>query len=128
MAHPNEATLRKAYALFAKGDIPGFLGLCTPDFRLKVPGKNRLSGDHSANEFLAVLGPAMEVTGNSFRETVLHVAANDADGFVLLAQEVTRDGKRYEWHVAHHYEIVDGKLSRFWEFTDDQVTFDQSWR
>lgn len=128
MPHPNETMLRKAYDLFAKGDIPGFLGLCTPDFRLKVPGKNPLSGDHSANEFLAALGPAMEVTGHSFRETVLHLAANDTDGFVLLLQEVKRDGKPYKWHVTHHYGIVDGKLSRFWEFTDDEVTFDEAWR
>lgn len=128
MAHSNEAVLRKAYDSFAKGDIAGFLALCTPDFRLKVPGKNRLSGDHPSDAFLGALGAAMEATGHTFRETVLHVAANDSDGFVLVAQQVERGGRLLRWNAVHHYAIVDGKLSRFWEFTDDQVTFDEAWR
>jgi len=128
MPHPNEETLRKAYDRFAKGDIPGFLSLCTPDFRLKVPGKNRLSGDHDAGRFLAMLGPMMEETGNTFRETVLHLAANDADGFVLVAQQIERGGELLRWNAVHHYDIVGGKLSRFWEFIDDQTTFDRAWR
>jgi ketosteroid isomerase-like protein len=128
MSHPNETLLRNAYALFAKGDVAGFLALCTPDIRFRVPGTNALSGEHGTSEFLAKLGPMMELTGNSFREEIRNLAANDSDGFVLAAQKVERDGRTYAWNAVHHYRFVGGKLASFTEFTDDQATFDRAWR
>jgi hypothetical protein len=70
----------------------------------------------------------MQETGNTFRETVLHLAANDTEGFLLLSLYLERGGKSLKWNVVHHYRIVEGELSRFWEFTDDQTTFDVAWR
>ncbi|HVU49445.1 MAG TPA: nuclear transport factor 2 family protein [Polyangia bacterium] len=128
MPHTNETLLRQAYDLFARGDVPGFLALCAPDIRFKVPGHNRLSGEHTVGAFLDVLGPAMQVTGNTFRERVVYLAANDTDGFVLAAQKLERDGKLYEWNAAHHWRIAGGKLTQFWEFVDDERTYDAAWR
>lgn len=127
MPNDNESLLRHAYALFAKGDIPGFLALCAPDIRFKVPGHNRLTGDHTTPSFLAALGPAMAAIGNSFREEIVHLAANDTDGFVLAAQQVQRDGKLLRWNAVHHWRIAGGKLTQFWEFVDDERTYDAAW-
>ena len=128
MPHPNEQILRDAYRAFAVGDMPGFLALCAPDIRFKVPGKGTLSGDHARDDFFKLLGPAMERTGNTFREEIVHLAAGDRDGFVLVAQQLTRDGETLRWHACHHWSIAIGKLAKFWELTDDERTFERAWR
>jgi ketosteroid isomerase-like protein len=128
MAHPNEELLRSAYRLFAAGDIPGFLSLCTPDITFRIPGSNPLSGQHARDAFLGALGPAMERTNRTFRETVLHLAANDSDGFVLVAQQLERDGQLLRWNSVHRWSFQGGKLASFWEFTDDEKTYDLAWR
>lgn len=128
MTHPNEELLRTAYRLFAAGDVPGFLGLCTPDVTFKVPGANPLSGQHGRDAFLGLLGPAMARVNHTFRETVVHLAASDCDGFVLAAQQLERDGQILRWNAIHRWGFQGGKLASFWEFTDDEKTFDRAWR
>jgi ketosteroid isomerase-like protein len=128
MPHANETTLRNAYAAFARGDLNGFYALCRPEIQFHVPGSGVLSGSRRWPEFLQVLGPAMEAINNSFREEILHLAANDTDGFVMVVQQADRDGRTYRWNAVHHYRIEGGKLAEFREFTDDQTTFDRAWR
>lgn len=127
-AHPNEELLRRAYRLFAEANIPAFRDLCTPDIRFRVPGTTPVSGEHGRDQFLALLGEGMGRVNNSFRENVVHLAANDTDGFVLAAQTVVREGKTLKWNAVHRWQITGGKLAHFWEFTDDQQAFDQAWR
>ncbi|HVY41285.1 MAG TPA: nuclear transport factor 2 family protein [Polyangia bacterium] len=126
-AHPNEELLRRAYRLFADGNIAAFTQLCSPDIRFKVPGTTPVSGEHALGEFMTRLGAAMQRIDNSFRETVVHLAANDTNGFVLAAQSVNRDGETLRWNAVHRWEIAAGKLTHFWEFTDDETTFDRAW-
>lgn len=126
--HPNEEVLRSAYRTFAEGNIPAFLQLCAPDIRFRVPGTTPMSGEHGREEFLTLLGAALGRVNNTFRETVLHLAANDTDGFVLAAQSAERDGQTLRWHAIHRWQIVNGKLAHFWEFTDDEETFERAWR
>ncbi|HEV3193863.1 MAG TPA: nuclear transport factor 2 family protein [Polyangiaceae bacterium] len=127
MAHPNAALLRNAYALFAKGDVPGFFALCTPNVRLHIPGKGLLSGSFTASEFVAALGPAMAAVAGSFREEVQRVVADDENGCVLVTQRAERDGKEHRWNAIHLYRIVSGKLDEFREYTDDEVAFEAAW-
>jgi len=127
MSHPNETLIRQAYALFATGDIPGFTALCTPDLRLRVPGKNALSGEHGWGDFLGRLAPALAAVDHSFREEVQRLAANETDGFALVTQQVTRGGRLYRWNTVHHWGIREGKLASFTEFTDDEATFNAAW-
>ncbi len=126
-AHPNEDLLRRAYTLFAEGNVPAFLELCSSDIRFKVPGSNPLSGEHNLADFLLRLGAAMQRIGNSFREAVVHLAANETDGFVVAAQSLERDGQTLRWNAVHRWQIAGGKLTHFWEFTDDEKTFDRAW-
>ncbi|HZS39996.1 MAG TPA: nuclear transport factor 2 family protein [Polyangia bacterium] len=127
MPHLHESLLRDAYAAFARGDIPAFIAMCTPDVVFRVPGQNRLSGTHDLNRFLAVLGPAMAATGNSFREEVLALFAGDARGVVVLVQQLERDGRNYRWQCVHEWRIRDGKLAEFVEYTHDETTFNAAW-
>ena len=127
MTHPNETLLREAYAAFAKGDIPGFVALCTPDISFHVPGKGLLGGSHSLEQFLAALGPAMGAVGGSFREEVTHVVASDGEGFVMAAQRATSDAIEHRWNAVHWWRISGGKLAEFREFIDDAGAFDAAW-
>jgi ketosteroid isomerase-like protein len=127
MAHPNDTLLRHAYALFAKGDVPGFTALCGPDIRFYVPGRGLLGGMHSLNAFLGALGPAMGAVGGTFREEVLRVIADDEGGAVLVAQRAERDGKEHRWNAVHLWRVAGGKLTEFREYTDDQTAFDAAW-
>jgi len=60
VSHPNEERLREVYAIFAKGDLPGFLDGCTDDVTFTVPGNTPGSGTFSKATFMewitAVLG------------------------------------------------------------------------
>jgi uncharacterized protein len=125
--HPNEALLRRAYALFAEGNVAGFAALCAPEIQFRVPGTTPVSGEHALGDFMARLGVALQRVKNTFRETVVHLAANDTDGFVLVAQTVERDGQPLRWNAVHRWQIAGGKLAHVWEFTDDQKTFERAW-
>ena len=127
MTHTNETLLRNAYAAFAKGDVPGFLALCTDHITFHVPGNGLLSGTHTKDGFLGKLGPAMEAVKGSFREEVVRVVAGDSQGAVVAAQGAERDGKAHQWNAVHWWRIENGKLAEFWEYTDDQTAFDAAW-
>jgi ketosteroid isomerase-like protein len=127
MAHPNEKLLRDAYAAFARGDVPGFMALCTSDITFRVPGHNLLTGTHARDAFFAALGPAMGAVGGTFREEIVRLVANDTDGCVVAAQQAQRDGVTHRWNAVHMWRITGGKLSEFWEFTDDERAYDAAW-
>jgi ketosteroid isomerase-like protein len=71
---------RTAYELFAKGDIPGFFALCSPDMKLHVPSESLAGGTHTIEELAAAFGHARKVTGGGYREEVQRIVANDTDG------------------------------------------------
>jgi ketosteroid isomerase-like protein len=127
MAHKNETMLRTAYAAFAKGDVAGYFEHCTPDISFRIPGNQLVGGTHSKDQFLAILGPAMQAIGGTFREEVQRVVANDDFAAVLVSQQAERDGKLHRWNAVHYYRIVNGRLAEFWEFVDDQHAFDAAW-
>jgi ketosteroid isomerase-like protein len=125
--HPHETILRSAYAAFAKGDLPAFFELCTPDITFRVPGSGLLGGHHTKDSFVAKLGPAMQAVGGTFREEVTRVATNDDGGAVLTRQQVERDGKLLQWNAVHWWRIRNGKLAEFHEFVDDPDAFERAW-
>ena len=125
--HAHETVLRGAYAAFARGDIPGFLALCTADITFRVPGDGLLSGQLSGDAFLAKLGEAMPAVGGTFREEVLGVTVSDDAGAVLAAQRAERDGKLHTWNAVHWWRFRDGKLAAFEEFVDDAAAFGRAW-
>jgi ketosteroid isomerase-like protein len=123
----HEAILRDAYLTFAKGDIPGFLALCTPEITFRVPGDGLLGGHHSTEAFLAKLGPAMQAVSGTFREEVIRIAASGDEGVVLAHQQAERDGKVHQWNAVHWWRFRNGKLSEFHEFVDDPAAFERAW-
>ena len=125
--HSHETVLRAAYDAFARGDVPGFLGLCTPDIVFNIPGSGLLSGRLSKDTFLVKLGEAMPAVGGTFREEVLGITVSEDAGAVLTAQRAERDGTLHTWHSVHWWRFRDAKLAEFREFVDDAAAFDRAW-
>ncbi len=128
MSHPNETTLRTAYAAFGAGHPEQYLSYCTEDMTFHVPGKSRLAGDYTKAEFLSTLLPkVMELSGGSFRETVIEVLANDGSGVVLASHELRRGNRELRYDTVHVYRIANGRMASFAEYPADQYAFDDAW-
>jgi ketosteroid isomerase-like protein len=122
-----EKTVRDAYAAFTRGDIPGFLALCTPDITFQVPGDGLLSGTLAKDEFLAKLGPAMQAVGGTFREEIVELVSGVESAAVLVAQQAERDGRLQRWKAVHWWGLRGGKLASFRELLDDAASFERAW-
>lgn len=125
--HANEAALREAYAIFAKGDMDGFLACCTDDVTFTVPGNNRGTGTYTKNTFMNLIGMVMEVSQGTFQEDVLDVFANDERGVLLLNHSFERDTGHAEYRTAHKVELRDGKIARWEEWPGEMERFDAAW-
>jgi uncharacterized protein len=128
MAHSNEETLQAAYAAFTQGDPAGYLKYCTENISFHVPGKGRIAGTFTRDQFLSPwISSVMELTNGTFRETVNSVMANDERGVVLATHEFERKGKKFKYDTAHIYKIKGGKLDLFEEYPEDLYYFDEAW-
>src|SRR4051794_8893044 len=128
MQHPNELALRESYALFARGDVPGFLNGCTDDVTFTVPGPNRITrGEPQAvftkGTFVDLVTPVMQVSGGTFSEEIVDVCANDSHGTLLLTHRLQRDGKSIEYRTAHVVQMRDGKIAAWQEWPGDLSGF-----
>lgn len=120
--------LRSAYAIFATGDLDGYLAYCTPDITFTIPGRNQLTKTYSREDFgPGLISHVMRLTNGSFRETVLDVFTSLRGGVVYAHHELERDGKRHEYRTMHLYDIRDGKLASFREIPEDLYAFDAAW-
>lgn len=120
--------LRTAYALFASGDLAGYLSYCTPEIAFTIPGTNRVAGTFDRETFASTLIPrVMELSNGTFRETVLDVFTSDTGAIVLARHEFERNGRTYAYDTMHLYEIVQGRLASFREIPEDLRAFDAAW-
>jgi uncharacterized protein len=128
MTHPNEATLRQAYAAFGRGDLAGYLALCADDITFRVPGRGIVAGTFTRDQFFApFISTVMEGTGGSFRETVVDAVANETRGMVLTQHEFERKGRKHRYQTIHLYRFDHGKLTDFEEYPEDLYAFDEAW-
>jgi ketosteroid isomerase-like protein len=128
MSHPLEATIREAYVAFGRGDVDGYLQLCTTDFTFHVPGRGGICGTYTGKQGVYDLASkAMDITGGTFQEPVEDILANDQHAVVLAYHEFTRDENLCHYRTAHLYDVDQGKLSRCYEQPRDAVSFQQAW-
>ena len=128
MPHPNETLLRTAYADFARGDLNAFLAVCTDSITFRVPGRSDIAGTYARGQFgPGLIAKVMELTGGTFRETVVDVVANDGRGVVLARHAFERGGRTHAYNTAHIYRIENGRLASFEEYPDDLYAFDAAW-
>src|SRR5262252_11116215 len=76
MGESSAAVIRKAYADFAKGDIPEVFSAFDPAITWHVPGHGPLSGDYTGRDQVGeFFQHTMELSGGIFRIDVHHVLA-----------------------------------------------------
>ena len=132
MPHPNERRLRDLYALFASGDMPGFLSGCTDDVRFTVPGPNQITHNEpiavfTKPTFSELVAPVMQLSGGTFSEEVVDVFANDEHGVLLLVHRLQRDGQPVEYRTADVVELRDSKIASWRKWPGDVVEFARAW-
>ena len=127
MAHANEEVLRDLYAIFAKGDMQGFLAGCTDDVSFSVPGTAAVSGEYTKGTFLDLIAPVMELSGGSFNEEVIDVFANDDHGVLLLRHSFTRADEPRDYLTAHIVTMRDDKIATWREYPGSLKEFEEAW-
>src|SRR4051794_732154 len=104
MIHPNEENLRAAYAAFAQGELHDYLKYCNENITFRVPGKGKISGTHTREQFISPwVSSVMELTNGTFQETVNGIVANNERGVVLATHEFKRNGRQFKYDTAHIY-------------------------
>lgn len=127
MAHANEERLRHLYALYAQGDLGGFLAGCTDNVIFAVPGYAAVSGTYSRDQFPEWIGKVTELSGATFRGDIIDVVANDERGVLLLVHAFDRDGTHYEYQTAHLVHFENGLIARWVQHPGSMREFEAAW-
>jgi ketosteroid isomerase-like protein len=127
MSHTNEDNLRDLYAVFAKGDLPGFLEGCTDDVTFTVPGHAAVSGSFTKGTFVDLIGIVMSRSAGTFQEDVLDVFANDDHGVLLLLHHFDREGRHFEYRTAHVVTFDGDKVASWEERPGSMAEFEAAW-
>src|SRR5215212_2483282 len=125
MSQSNVDIVKKAYAAFGQGNIPGVLETFSPDIEWHSPiGLYRLGGVHRGpegvlNNFFSVLMElydGLDVTPREYIEA--------GDRVIVLGNgrgKGRATGQEIDLPYVHIHEVHDGKITRFEEFEDTAI-------
>lgn len=126
--HPNALILQKIYAHFIDGDVPAMLALCDDKIKFDVPGKSKLAGKYTKENFAAgFAGKLMELSGGNLKLEVHDTMATDRHGVALVSSTVTRQGKPEVVRAAHVWRFENGKPVAWYEYAKDLYQYDSAW-
>jgi len=125
--HPSEKLLAELYDKFAKGDMPGVLGMCTPEMKWTVPGAAPFSDVYSNETFPGMVGEVMRISSGTFREVPVHIMASDDHGVVILDHFIERDGKALHYRTDHLWTLKEGKFRSWEERPGNEEEFNRIW-
>lgn len=121
--HPNEALARQEMELIRAGDLGALDDVYASDLVIHYPGRNPLSGTHSAQQFLARFEALLGDDGSLTRE--LHDALGSDDHAVqLLGVTASARGRSHSWNAVAVLRVRDGRFSECWIHVDDQYALD----
>ena len=127
MSHSNEDVLRDLYAIFAKGDLAGFLDGCTDDVTFTVPGRASVSGAYTKSTFMDLINIVMGRSGGTFQEDLIDVFANDEHGALVLTHRFDRDGKARTYQTTHVVTFDGDKIATWEELPGSLTEFEAAW-
>jgi len=127
--HPNVAILKRAYEAFAKADIATLSELIAEDAIWHVTGHHQFSGDYKGrDQILAFFGTLAEDTGGTLSLEVHDILANDAHAVTLVQEKALRKGRSLDAKEVQVFHVDEqGRAKEFWEFPEDQKTYDAFW-
>ena len=122
----NTAVVESAYAAFARGDIAGVLALVADDVDWSSPGTlpqgGHFHGKDGVGEFFQGVG-----AGWSALDLVIERVSEGGSGQVIgivRADGTRRDGRPSGYGATHVFDVLDGKIVRFREYTDLDARLD----
>jgi uncharacterized protein len=127
--HRNVATIRRAYEAFAKGDVATLAELIADDAVWHVTGHHTFSGDYKGkDQVLAFFGTLAEDTGGTLSLEVHDILADDGHAVTLLREKAQRKGRTLDANEVHVFHVNErGQATEFWEFPEDQKSYDAFW-
>jgi ketosteroid isomerase-like protein len=127
--HPNETLVRKGYEAFSSGDMDTLSKVMAPDVVHETPGSNLLSGEHKGqSEVFAMYGKLAELSGGTVKVEVLEVRAEGDDRVVARHRATAeREGKKLDVVQTLVMTVVDGKITRLDESSDDVEAENKFW-
>lgn len=121
MSNSNLSTIQNAYAAFAKGDVPGVLGVMDPGIEWTEAEGFPLAGTYIGPQ--AVLEGVFMRLGSDFEgfAAVPDEFIDGGDAIVVLGKysgKYRATGKSFEAPFAHVWKLRDGKAVRFTQYVD----------
>jgi uncharacterized protein len=127
--HPNIELIRRGYQAFSSGDAETLRQLLAPDAVHRVPGNNRISGDHKGiDAILTLYGQIGALTNGTVRVDLLHVLVNDQGQAVAVHRSTgERNGKRIDTIDALLFTFSNGRVVEISDLFPDLDEQDQFW-
>lgn len=127
--HPNVAKIRVAYKAFAEGDVATVADSMASDCVFHVLGHHPFQGEYKGHdEIFGFLGTLLADTAGTLTLEVEDVLANDQRATVLLRETAQRKGQSIDTREVHVlYLNPEGKITDWWELTQDQAAYDAFW-
>jgi uncharacterized protein len=128
MDKSNGAIIHKAYADFARGDVPAVFAVFDPAITWHVPGHSPLSGDFTGHDQVgAFFQRTMELSGGAFSIDVGRVLADDDLVVALVTVKARRNGTAASFPEVHVWRMKNGKVTAFREYQGDEQREDRFW-
>ena len=127
--HPNIAILRRGYDAFATGDVATVSELIAPDAIWHVGGHHPFSGEYKGrDQILGFFATLIQDTGGTLAFEVHDVLANDDHAIALVREKAQRKDRSLDTREVHVYHVdAEHRATEFWEFTEDQASYDEFW-
>ena len=126
--HSNVQRVRDGYEAFAKGDLATLREFFADDIVWHVPGDTPISGDYKGfDEVMGFFGRVIQETNGTLRNDVHDLLANDEHAVALIEVSAQRGDKTLKARSAHVMHIKEGKVTEFWNFTEDSKVFTEFW-
>ena len=127
--HPNVGLIRSAYEAFAKMDVATLTERIAENATWHVTGHHAFSGDYKGrDQILGLFATLAQDTGGTLSLEVHDILANDGHGIVLLREKAQRKGQNLDANEVHVYHMDhEGRATEFWEFPEDQRSYDAFW-
>jgi len=125
MVYFDKKTINLLIDAFNRRDLEPVAKLFADDIVLHCPGKSRVSGTYQGKQgLLEFWQKQIELTGGSFRGSVISVCQGEGSLILVMETEVDHAGETLSWQRINRYRIADNKIVEAWIFEGDQYIAD----
>lgn len=126
--HRNVTALQAFYAAFAEHD-PSISELVAKNATWHVLGHHPFSGDYVGRQnVLHRFATIANETSGTVHFDIHDILADDTHGVALVRESMDRKGRHLEANEVHIFHFdEEGRAEEFWEFTEDQRSYDSFW-